>query len=609
MRDRLRWTTILAWASVLVGVLAPAPLRGGEQPIRYLLDLRDPASHLVRVTMEIPEAAGGTEFQFPAWNALYQVRDFARNVQELDARCDDRQHALTRLDLYTWRSGPETCKTLELRYSVYANEEGVFSAVLNNEHAFMNFALLLFYLPRERERAARVRFLLPEGWNLATLLEETKTPDEFAASNYDALADSPSEAGVFQVHEYVQEGATYRVVVHADAGDYSAGRLLASLKKITTAATALMGEVPFTRYTFILHFPREGGGGAMEHRDGAAISYPAADLRTNWAGLESTLAHEFFHAWNVKRIRAQNLEPVDYIHGNDTRELWFAEGVDSTYAQLFLLRAGLIDRRRLYDRLAGEIQNLQARPARHFQSVEQAGLEAWFEKYPDYFRSTRSISYYNKGQILGFLLDLAIRHASASRHSLDDVMRRLNSDFARRGRFFTTADLRGIISDLAPEFSGLDDFFDDYVSGTREIDYDTYLGLVGLRLVVTTEERPSPGFTVGRLFDERVVVEEVEPDSPAAAAGLEPGDVLLRLNGRKLGQSPRDQLDKLKRGEKVRLQVRRGRRQFQLEFLMGTSRETSYRVEEIDHPSDGQRRLRDAWLEGSSVEAVGAGKR
>lgn len=594
-------------AFVLMCVVSAAPLSGGEQPIRYLLDLRQPGSHLVRVTMEVPGAAAGTELQFPAWNALYQIRDFARNVQELDAQCDERQVELQRVDLHTWRSTPAPCRNLVLRYSVYANEDSVFSADLDNEHAFLNLALLLFYLPQERNRPIAAKFLLPEGWKLATMLEETAAPDEFAAPDYDALADSPVEAGNFQEYQYAQSGATYRVVVHADPADYSSDRLLKSLKKITAVETEMMGGAPFGRYTFILHFPRGRGGGGMEHRNGTAISYPAGDLKSNWAGLEFTLAHEFFHAWNVKRIRPQNLEPVDYIHGNDTRDLWFAEGVDSTYTWLFLLRAGLIDRRTFYLRLRNEIQTLQERPGRRFQSVEQAGIEAWFEKYPDYFRPIRSISYYNKGALLGFLLDLAIRHASASRHSLDDVMRRLNVDFARRGRFFTDADLRGIISELAPAFGDLDAFFHDYVSGTRELDYDTYLGYAGLRLVVTTDERPSAGFSVGRLFDERVVVEDVAPDSPAAVAGLEPGDILLRLNGQKLGQSPQDRVDRLKRGQKVRLQVRRGGREFRLEFPMGTSRTRHYSVEEIEHSSEEQRHLREAWLAGTT-EAAGAGK-
>jgi predicted metalloprotease with PDZ domain len=595
-------------ALVFAGVFFPVSLRGAEAPIRYTLDLREPASHLVGVTMEISGAAAGTQLQFPAWNALYQIRDFVRNVQDVEAQCDGQVQPLTRLDVNTWKSEPENCAKLAVRYSVYANQEGVFSAVLNREHAFMNLAEILFYIPEQRARAVRARFVLPEDWKLATLLEEDGVTGEFAAANYDALVDSPAEAGAFRLFEYQQNGAAYRVVVDADPEDYSSKRLLDSLKKITLAATSMMGETPFSRYTFILHFPRQGGGGAMEHANGAAVSYPADDLKSNWGGLEATLAHEFFHAWNVKRIRPQNLEPVDYVHGNDTRDLWFCEGVDSTYAELFLLRAGLIDGRTFFFRLAGRIAELQDRPARLFQSVEQAGMEAWLEKYPDYLRPARSISYYAKGEILGYLLDLAIRHATESRRSLDDVMRRLNTDFAQPGRFFAEADLRNIIRDLAPQFSDLDSFFGDYVSGTREIDCNAYLGYAGLRLRVTADERPSPGFSVGRLFDERVVVEDVEANSPAAAAGLEAGDILLRLNGKKPGQSPQSQVDRLKRGETVRLRVLRGHRELQLSFVVGTSRRFAYGIEEMDHVTEEQRRLREAWLKGSTFGALGAGK-
>ncbi len=592
-------------ALLFAGLMAPGFLRAGEVPLRYSLDLRETSSHLIRVTLEVPGAAAGTELQFPAWNALYQIRDFVRNVQNVKAACDGREMPLARLDLYTWKSGESACASLEIGYTVYANEEGVFSAVLNREHAFLNFAEILFYLPGQRQRPARIKFELPEGWKLATPLEEDAVAGEFAAANYDALVDCPAEAGAFRMFEYRQSGASYRVVVDADPADYSPQRLVDSLQKITQAATTLMGGAPFARYTFILHFPRQGGGGAMEHANGAAISFPADDLKSNWGGLESTLAHEFFHAWNVKRIRPQDLEPVDYVHGNDTRDLWFCEGVDSTYAQLLLLRAGLIDTPTFYFRLARSIENLQERPARLSQSVEQAGLEAWLEKYPDYFRPTRSISYYTKGEILGYLLDLAIRQGSGNEHSLDDVLRRLNTDFAQRGRFFASADLRAIIKDLAPGFGQWDRFFADYVSGTREIDYDAYLAYAGLRLRVTVEEGAAPGFSVGRLFDERVVVEAVEPGGPAAGAGLEAGDILLRLNRKKAGQSPQSQVDRLKRGERVRLRVLRGRRELQISLVVGTSRRFTYRIEELDRVTEEQRRLRRGWLEGTTA---GAGK-
>ena len=405
-------------ALIVLFLALAAPFAGGAQPpVQYLVDLRNRPSHLIKVTMTIPESPAATEIQIPTWNALYQIRDFVRWVQDVEASCDDEEMQLDRPNENTWRSGGRACGNLKINYEVYANEEGVFSSVLNDQHAYLNLATVLFYLPQERARAANVKYLLPDGWKIATLLDDTKVPGEFRAGNYDELVDSPAEAGNFREFDYEQKGARYRIVVHADPADYPAERLVDSIGRITEAATDLMEDVPFHQYTFIFHFPRSGGGG-MEHRNGTAIVVSGDTLKSNWIGLESVTAHEFFHAWNVKRIRPQNLEPIDYIHGNDTRDLWFAEGVDSTFQEYILLRAGLLSREKFYERFAQAIKQLQDRPARLTQSVEESGREAWLEKYPDYLRNDRSISYYNKGQIVGFLLDLAIRHASQNQRGL-----------------------------------------------------------------------------------------------------------------------------------------------------------------------------------------------
>jgi predicted metalloprotease with PDZ domain len=586
--------------------LDPIARAAGKDPVGYVVDLREPGTHLVRVTMTIPDAGPGTEIQFPTWNATYQIRDFVRNVQELHARCDGEPRELERLDLNTWRSGPTPCARLEIRYAVYASQESVFAAALNEEHAFLNFALLLFYLPQERHRPVRMKLDIPAGWRLATLLDEGPSPGEFAAANYDDLVDSPAEAGEFQEYNYHQNGATYRVVVHARPSGYSSRRLLDSLKKITAAETGLMHDVPFSRYTFILHFLERSTGG-MEHRNGTAISYAASELQDNWEGFETTVAHEFFHAWNVKRIRPQNLEPVDYIHGNDTRDLWFCEGLASTYQQYVVLRAKLISPQTFYERLAQEIQILQDRPARLSQSVAWAGREAWLEKYADYFRPERSISYYNKGALLGFLLDLAIRNGSGNQRSLDDLFRRLNEDFARRGRFFTPPDLLAIISEIAPRFEGAGQFFSDYVEGTRELDYDKFFAYAGLRLVPETSEQPALGFLSVERFEQPVSVESVEPGSNADKAGLQAGDALLEMDGHALHSLPDLRLSGKKPGGKVNFRVRRNGREFSLNFPVGSRVRTVYRVAEMERPSAEQLRIRQGWLEGTTSRAVDGG--
>jgi predicted metalloprotease with PDZ domain len=583
---------------VLLLPLLAASASAASQPIEYQLDLRQSATHRVEVVMTVAEASPATEFQFPAWNNLYQIRDFAEGIEDLSADCDGNKQQLVRVDLNTWRSEAKPCQKLSLHYAVFVTGSPPFSSSVDSQHAFLNFATLLFYLPKERERAVQVKLLIPAEWKVASLLEEDA--DGFHAANYDLLGDSPAEAGQFQDYSFSEGGATYRVVVHADPKDYSADRLLASLRKITATETGIMRDVPFSRYTFILHFTEQGGGG-MEHRNGTAITVRAAQLRDHWEGLEGVAAHEFFHLWNVKRIRPQLLEPIDYVHGNDTRDLWFCEGVTSTYAELVLVRAGMISRQAFYARLGSAITGLQSRPARLFQSVEESGLEAWFEKYRDYFRPERSISYYNKGELLGFLLDLGLRHATGNAAGLDDVMRRMNEDFGRTGHFYTEEDLQRVIGQVAPAFRDLGTFFADYVRGTRELDYAAYLAYAGLEL--KSEERGSPrlGFEASAGPAGEVGVDYVEPRSAAAQAGLLRGDLLESMNGQALHDSPDNLLAQLKPGQEVKFQVQRGGSSLTVAYKLDSNPEAAYRLKEIRHPSPEQLLVREGWLEGNTT--------
>ncbi|MGH9452984.1 MAG: PDZ domain-containing protein, partial [Terriglobia bacterium] len=362
---------------------------------------------------------------------------------------------------------------------------------------------------------------------------------------------------------------------------------------------AMMHDVPFKQYTFIFHFLAHGGGG-MEHANGTAIGFPAGRIKTDWVGLESTVAHEFFHLWNVKRIRPQGLEPVDYVRGNDTRDLWFSEGLTSTYGALSLERSHLISAQDFFKEVAAQIQELQSRPARLVQSAELSGMDAWLESYPDYARPERSISYYNKGELLGFLLDLGIRHASGNRDSLDDVMRELDVDFARRGRFFTDADLESIISSLSGSPAWVNQFFRDDVDGAAELDYQTYLSYAGLQLTQQTGARPDFGFRAERASDGLIRVASIDVNSAAAKAGLEAGDVLLKIDGQSLVALP-EYVAGVQPNHNVKFTVRRDGQTFAVKYRLGSVPETTYRIEEMPNPSPTQVAIREGWLTGHTA--------
>jgi len=234
-----------------------------------------------------------------------------------------------------------------------------------------------------------------------------------------------------------------------------------------------MGGAPFREYLFLFHVGTVYGGGGMEHANCTTISADVPGQLTSYA------AHEFFHAWNVKRIRPRSLEPVDFTKEMWTKSLWFAEGVTSTYGAYTMVRTGLWSTQQFYGNLAAQISELESRPARRWQSVEQSSLDAWYEKYPIYNRPEDSISYYGKGELVGVALDILIRDMTDNRASLDDMLRLLNDEFARRGRFYNESeDLRAVAEEVirskAPAANpDLKDFFARYVSGTDEIHLTT----------------------------------------------------------------------------------------------------------------------------------------
>ena len=583
---------------------APLVLASPSPPIRYEIDLRQRATHFVHIRMMVGDAPAALQIQFPAWNALYQIRDFVRDVQNLDGTCDGTSAGLTPVDVNTWRTGAQRCRELAISYEVYANEESVFSAVLNDRHAFLNLAQVLFYLPAFRSSAIAVQFLLPAGWKLATPLEQDAPASEYAAPDYDELVDSPVEAGNFDEYSYQQSGAQFQVVVYSDGAKYSSRKLVDSLERITATETHLMRDVPFRRYTFIVHVLPYAGGG-MEHAYGTAVGFSQDEMSSDWEDLEATLAHEFFHLWNVKRIRPQGLEPIDYVRGNDTRDLWFSEGITSTYQELVLERSGLVPRQDFYQRLAAKIEALESRPARHFMSAELAGIDAWLEAYSDYDRPERSISYYDKGELLGVLLDLGMRSSSRGRASLDDLMRALNQDFAKRGRFFQDSDLISSISRLTDDGFDATSFFRDYVSGTRELDYQKYLGYAGLNLSQQTTQVADWGFRTESGYQEPIRVESVENDSKAAQVGIRPGDVITAVNGRPLTVPP-ERLLGTKPGQKVELEVERDSRTLTLKLQLGASNETHYRISEDPQAPPAEVELRNKWLEPETFPATGS---
>jgi len=591
-------------ASAVTPVTCASPVSAPPEPTEYFVSLAEPAAHLAHVSIRLRGGEEKRTLDMPVWNALYQVRNFAANainVQAQDASGAPAKVSGTKTS--QWEvTAPAGCVVVS--YDIHLDAPGPFGSVLNADHGFFNWAMVLMYSPDLRTQAASLRLLdVPTTWGLRDVhvlggAEPGKVGQVVGvARNYDELVDSPAEVGTFRQSAFQEDGATYHVVVDGDPADYDMAKLQEMLRKITHAAVDWMQDRPYNEYTFLYHFPRGHGAGGMEHTYGAAIDISANRLRNDLTPVAGVSAHEFFHLWNVKRIRPQSLEPIDYQRENDTRALWFSEGVTTTVGDIVLARSGLMNGGEYLQRVAAEITELQGRPARTWQSAEESSLDAWFEGDTFYHSEERSISYYNKGDILGVLLDLRIRRLTGGKKSLRDLFHWMNDHYARQHRFFP--DSAGV-QQAAEAITGQSfaDFFRDYVAGVKEIPYDDFFQFVGLKAVQKTVELATPGFTTTASLGGQPEVLHVEPSSEAQRAGIVAGDRITAVNGKPADSFLDEELSQMRPGTTIRLQIenRKGKREVTLR--LSSREEQIYELQDLPVVTPEQRAHRAAWIRG-----------
>jgi predicted metalloprotease with PDZ domain len=570
----------------------------GDAAIRYQVSLAHPEQHLFHVSMEISDVQGELKLQMAAWNALYEIRDFSSHVQQVEAFANGQKVAIEKLDKLTWQV--EATGTVSVKYATFWDDPGPFNTQLNAEHAFINPAMILLYVPDRRTETSELSLSsVPDGWRVASATLENIPPSSAAvayhmeASNYDALCDAPIEASHFEEFTIHDLSPPVRVVIHGD--NYKKHDVEVALRKICLYELKLMEGAPYNQYTFLFHIGKAaaGGGGGMEHANSTAIYVQSFDYLSNVS------AHEFFHLWNVKRIRPASLEPLDYTREMYTRSLWFAEGVTSAYGSYTLVRTGLWNKQDFYRDLSSQISDLEIRPAERWQSAEQSSLDAWLEKYALYNQPQRSVSYYTKGQVLGVLLDILLRDRSDNQRSLDDLMRTMNQDFAKPGKYYRDSlDVRLTAEKLVD--GSLQDFFSKYISGAAPLPYDELFSRAGLELREIESVRATLGFTLQRESGGPWSVASIESGTSAEKSGLKVGDEILRWNNADTPRRPERWTGQQKAGDELRLRVRRDEKEETLTLRLGELRERFYEVMESPTVSDRAKRIRDGILHGTT---------
>jgi predicted metalloprotease with PDZ domain len=606
--SRLQAVALAAVATVLALSSAFAQDNRNQPDIRFSVSMSKPFTHLLEVEMRVRRRASAkaVDLLMPVWTpGSYLVREYERHVQDFAVRDEGgRPLEWRKVNKNTWRIDAGQARELIATYRVYANELTVRTNELNDRHAFWTNAALLMYVDGNLNAPATLRIEPPQpGWKIATGLPAFQGQENtFSAENFDILYDSPVEVGPFKTLTFDVQSVPHRIVIEGD-GNYDAERMRRDIKKIVEAQVKMMGDIPYRDYTFILNL-RPTGSGGLEHLNSTALIWPRFGFGTpsDYRDFLGLVSHEFFHLWNVKRIRPDALGPFDYTKENYTRLLWVAEGITSYYETLFLKRAGLISDREYLSLTAKAIQDVQNVPGRLVMSAEEASFDAWIKYYRQDENSVNSqVSYYDKGALLGLLLDLHIRKRSNGAKSLDDVMRHLYAEHFRKGRNYTPEDFQRACEMAAG--SSLEDFFKRYVRGREELDYNAALSGVGLRLDTTGATSSTPpvekSYLGARLKqdNDRLIVDRIYSGAPAYDQGLNTNDQIVALDNMRVNQeSFNARLAEKLPGDTITLTVFRFDDLRTLTIKLGSRIDAPYRIVTIKDASIEQERLYHGWL-------------
>jgi predicted metalloprotease with PDZ domain len=531
--------------------------------IDYAIRPQDPAAHTfeVRCTVSDPDPAG-QRFALPAWiPGSYLIRDFARHIVAIDAQADGQPLALAKIDKHTWQAAPLKNSTpITVRCIVYAGDLSVRGAHLDTTHAFFNGTSVFLRVVGHQQTPCRVEIERPTGkayrdWRVATALEPTQRTSAngfgtYLAADYDELIDHPVEMGEFTRLNFTACGVAHEVAI-TGKHDADLDRLGADLTKICEWQIRFFGEpAPMKRYVFLVSALGEGYGG-LEHRASTALICSRDDLP--YAGMKGTpegyrkflglASHEYFHTWNVKRIKPAAFTPYDLERENYTTLLWVFEGFTSYYDDLALLKSGCIELNDWLELTAKTLSTVAKCPGRRRQTLAESSFDAWSKFYrPDENTPNAVVSYYAKGALVALALDLTLREKTAGRVSLDDVMAAL---WARHGQTAIGVDEQ-TVRQIAEELSGakLKRFFASAVDGTDELPLKRLLARFGITLAWEPEKAGQTASLGVKTASEgkEVRLATVYDGGAAQAAGLAAGDLLVAIDGLRVTPASLDAL-------------------------------------------------------------------
>ena len=584
-------------------------------PLHYELRFERPNTHLMDVTIHAAALEGpSVEFAMPDWApGSYYLENYSANVQAFRAvGPDGKELSWRKTDSQTWRVELGGANAVTVSYQVFGDTLRNNQAQYNERHAFIGGPSVWMYLVGGKERAVELTIAVPTGWKVATGMEHT-SDHTFRAADYNWFAAAPLEISDFAEKDFQVLGTTYHVIVHDVEGqkDFSkftqdAQKFVETIVPMFSSVTGAEQAAPFKDYWFLFHvWPNTGGG--LEHLNSTQINFskgwdsqePVPGYGNHYNLKLFVTAHEFFHAWNVKRLRPQPLGPFDYSQMVHTPSLWISEGVTSYYGALALARAGLITPQQYLDEISRTITNFEQNPGRRERSIEDTSWDTWFNGDTviqlNNLKNT-NYSYYDGGQIMAHILDFAIRQDTKNRKSLDDWMRLLYSRYALPKPGFQPDDAVKAASEVA----GVDvsEIFSKYISGKEPIPYEKYFAYAGIDVEKKLElEKPWLGVSHSKSDDGHAKITNVIPGSSAETAGLDRDDVVIGIDGRIVDEDAFDEtILQHKPGDTLHMTVIRLGELKEIPVTLIASPFPAYKLKPMENPSDQQKAIYNSWM-------------
>jgi predicted metalloprotease with PDZ domain len=612
----------VSFAFVLLSVPAFAADPPTE-PIRYTLRFPSPQSHYVEVEASIPTVGlAETELYMAVWTpGSYLVREYARNVENISAKTlEGKPLTIEKVKKNRWKLTTGGSSSVVVSYRVYCREMGVQTSWIDSGFALLNGAGTYLTLADKKPRAHEVTLVPPPGW-LRTITGLPPSPDgqphHYLAADFDTLLDCPIFAGNPNVYEFVIDGKVHYLVNEGENGVWDGPRSARDVESIVKAARALWGQLPYDKYIFFNLLTESGGG--LEHKNSTVLMSSRWNTKTRpaYLGWLDLVSHEFFHAWNVKRLRPIELGPFDYENEVICKSLWLAEGVTSYYDRLLVRRAGLCSVDEYLDgsppgasaepgASKNDIEVLQDTPGRLVQPLESASFDAWIKYYRrDENTPNTAISYYTKGAVVGFLLDARVRQATKGTKSLDDVMRLAYDRYSGKVGY-TPEQFRATASEVAA--TDLSPWFFKALESTDELEYAEALAWYGLRFKPIDDdkekdkakEKKPPKAWLGlttRVDNGRLGVTGVKRSTPGFDAGFNVGDEILAIGDERiLPEIWARRMDQYRPNERVSILIARRGRLLRLEATFGAEPPSHYKIEPDPKATDEQKAHRKAWL-------------